>query len=126
MNKLVIVSYLNFITLKETSRKVLSEYEDFLVSISKEEYIKLSDEDKKKLMGIALTDGKYNASIIETKNIEELSPKELKFYLKEIKPDVDVKILEQSYKERHLKQSKPYCPKNIINKNYNSKKRGGR
>ena len=33
MNKLVIVSYLNFITLKETSRKVLSEYEDFLVSI---------------------------------------------------------------------------------------------
>lgn len=126
MNKLVIVSYLNFITLKETSRKVLSEYEDFLVSISKEEYIKLSDEDKKKLMGVALTDEKHNASIIETKNIEELSPKELKFYLKEIKPNVDVKVVEQSYREKHLKHSKPYCPKNILNKNFNSKKRGGR
>ena len=126
MNRVVIVSYPNFLTLKETSRKILSECDDFFVSICKEEFIKLLDEDKKKLMGIALTGEKPNASIIETKNIEELSPKELKFYLKEIKPNVDVKVVEQSYREKHLKHSKPYCPKNIINKNYNSKKRGGR
>ena len=69
---------------------------------------------------------KHNASIIETKNIEELSPKELKFYLKEIKPAMDVKVLEQSFKEKHLKSPKPYCPKNILNKKYNSKIKGGR
>ncbi|MBQ8481141.1 MAG: hypothetical protein IJ532_01245 [Alphaproteobacteria bacterium] len=126
MNKLVIVSYLNFLKLKNTSRKILSESDDFLVSISKEEYINLSDEDKKKLAGVALTDEKYNASIIETTNIEELSPKELKFYLKEIKPDIDVKMLGESFKEKHLKHSKPYCPKNILNKKYNSQKKGGR
>jgi hypothetical protein len=126
MNRIVIVSYSNFLTLKETSRKILSENDDFFVSICKEEFIKLLDEDKKKLMGVALTNEKPNASIIETKNMEELSPKELKFYLKEIKPNIDVKVLEQSYKEKHLKYSKPYCPKNILNRNYNSKKRGGR
>lgn len=126
MNRIVIVSYSNFLTLKETSRKILSESDDFFVSICKEEFIKLLDEDKKKLMGVALTNEKPNASIIETKNMEELSPKELKFYLKEIKPNIDVKVLEQSYKEKHLKYSKPYCPKNILNRNYNSKKRGGR
>ena len=126
INSLIIVSYSNFLKLKEANRKILSEYDGFFVSINKEEYIKLNDEEKKKLIGIALIDVKHNASIIETKNIEELSPKELKFYLKEIKPDIDVKVLEQSYKEKHIKHSKPYCPKNIINKNYNSKKRGGR
>jgi len=126
MNKLIIVSYLNFLKLKATSRKALSECEDFLVSISKEEYISLNDEEKKKLTGVALTDEKCNASVIETIKPEELSPEALKFYLKEIKPITDVKVMEQSYREKHLKSSKPYCPKNIINKNYNSKKRGGR
>ena len=58
MNKLVIVAYSNFLKLNATSRKVLSEYDDFLVSISKEEYIKLNDEEKKKLIGVALTDEK--------------------------------------------------------------------
>ena len=126
MNKLIIVSYLNFLKLKESSRKVLKECDDFLVSINEQEYINLSDENKKKLKGVALTDEKCNASIIETKNIEELSPKELKFYMKEIKYNMDVKVMEESYKKKHLRASKPYCPKNIINKNYNSKKRGGR
>ena len=126
MNKLIIVSYVNFLKLKENSRKVLAECGDFLVSINEQEYMNLSDEDKKKLRGVALTDEKHNASVFETINVEELSPEALKFYLKEIKPITDVKVLEQSYREKHLKSSKPYCPKNIINKNYNSKKRGGR
>lgn len=126
MNKLIIVSYVNFLKLKENSRKVLAKCGDFLVSINKQEYINLSDENKKKLNGVALTDEKCNASVIETVSVEELSPEDLKFYMKEIKPNMDVKVLERSYKEKHLKSSKPYCPKNIINKNYNSKKRGGR
>ena len=115
MNKLIIVSYLNFLKLKENSRKVLAECGDFLVSINEQEYMNLSDEDKKKLRGVALTDEKHNASVFETINVEELSPEALKFYLKEIKPITDVKVLEQSYREKHLKSSKPYCPKNIIN-----------
>lgn len=122
MNKLVIISYLNFLKLNNQSRKVLSEYDDFFVSITKEEYVKLSSEEKKKLVGIALTDEKRNASVFETKNIADLSPKELKFYLKEIKPVMDAEII-KSFKEKHIK---PYCPKNIINKYYNSKKKGGR
>ena len=126
MNKLIIISYSNFLKLKENSRKVLAECEDVLVSVNEQEYMNLSDENKKKLRGIALTDEKCNASVIETTNVEELFPEDLKFYMKEIKPNMDVKILERSYKEKHLKSSKPYCPKNIINKNYNSKKRGCR
>lgn len=126
MNKLVIISYLNFLRLSDNNRKLLSEYEYFLVSINKEAYIRLDEEEKKKLIGVALTDEKHNASIIEKVNKVELTPESLKFYLKEIKSVTDVKFLEQSYKEKHLKYFKPYCPKNIINKNYNSKKRGGR
>lgn len=126
MNKLIIVSYLNFLKLKENSRKVLAKCDDFLISINEQEYINLSDENKKKLKGVALTDEKCNASVFETINVEELFPEDLKFYLKEIKPNTDVKVLERSYKEKHLKSSKPYCPKNIMNKNYNSKKRGCR
>lgn len=126
MNKLIIVSYLNFLKLKENSQKVLAKCDDFLVSINEQEYMNLSDEDKKKLKGVALTDEKHNASVIETVKPEELSPEDLKFYLKEIKPNMDIKVLERSYREKHLKYAKPYCPKNIINKNYNSKKRGGR
>lgn len=126
MNKLIIISYLNFLKLKENSRKVLAECEDVLVSVTEQEYMNLSAEDKKKLRGVALTDEKYNASAIETISREELSSEDLKFYLKEIKPDVDVRVLERSYKEKHLKKSKPYCPKNILNKKYNSKIKGGR
>lgn len=126
MNKLVIVSYLNFLKLSSKSIKVLSDYDDFFVSITNEEFIKLLNEEKKKLIGVALTDEKPNATIIETTNINELSPKELKFYLKEIKPAIDDEILRESFKEKHGKYKKPYCPKNIINKNYNSKKKGGR
>lgn len=126
MNKLIIVSYLNFLKLNENSRKVLAKCDDFLVSINEQEYINLSDENKKKLNGVALTDEKCNASVFETINVEELFPEDLKFYIKEIKPNMDVKMLEHSYKEKHIRHSKPYCPKKILNKNYNSKKRGGR
>ena len=126
MNKLVIVSYLNFLRLKDSSRKALSACDDFLVSINEDEYTHLSAEDKKKLAGVALTDVKHNATIIETLKREDLSPAELKFYLKEISPAIDVKVIEQTYKDKHLQQSKPYAPRKIFYAGYNSKKKGGR
>ena len=126
MNKLVILSCSNFLSLKETSRKLLSKSENFLVSVTKKEFAELSAEDLKKLTGVNLTDEKCNAKIIDTIRREELPPLNKEFYLKEITNSIDVKVLEQSFKEKHMKHSKPYCPKNILNKNYNSKKRGGR
>lgn len=39
---------------------------------------------------------------------------------------VEKEIEQISFMEKHKKASKPYCPKNIINKNFNTKKKGGR
>jgi hypothetical protein len=127
INKLVIISYANFLSLSNRSRQILSANDDFLVSINKEDYIKLSAEEKDKLVGVALTDEDHNAKIIEQKSLrKEISSKDLKFYLKDIQPITDVEVSKQSFMEKHKKQSKPYCPKKIFNKNYNSKKKGGR
>lgn len=125
MNKLVIISYLNFLQLKEKSQKILSESDNILVSISKEEFAELSDEKKKKLVGVALTDEKSNAEIIDTLMREELPSQNVEFFINKIKM-IDTKVLEQSFKEKHKEYSKPYCPKKLINKNYNTKRKGGR
>lgn len=125
INKLVIVSYLNFLRLNEKTRQILSKSDDFLVSINKEEYISLSIEEKNKLTGVALTDEQHNVEIIEHESLKkEVPAQNLEFNLKDIQSDI--KVLVQSFKEKHQKQSKPYCPKNILNKFYNSKKKGGR
>ena len=132
MNKLVIISYANFLSLRESCRKALVD-EDVLVSISKEEFIKLNAEEKKKLRGVALTDNKHNATAIETVKPKEPSPKELKFYLEKqfFLKDVAValeneKKLAQTFYEKHRKMSRPVAPRKIINIGYNSKKKGGR
>ena len=127
MNKHIIISYINFLYLSDKSRKILSANDDFFVSINREEYISLSREEKDKLMGVDLTDEKNNAEIIELKSLRrEISPQKIEFYLKEIKPNIDVEVSEQSFAEKHKKYSKPHCPKNIFNKNYNTRKKGGR
>lgn len=128
MNKHVILSCLNFLSLKETSRKLLSKSENFMVSVTEKEFAELSEEDLEKLTGVTLTDEECNAKIIDTLRREDLAPQNVEFYIKEKEIPVDVKVSEPvySYMEKHIKKSKPYCPKNIINKNYNSKKRGGR
>lgn len=125
MNKRVIVSCSNFLSLRVTSRKILSEQENFLVSVTEEEFANLSAEDLEKLTGVNLTDEECNVKIIDTLKREELPPQNMEFFINEIKT-VDVKVIEQSFKEKHKERSKPYCPKNIINKKYNSKKKGGR
>lgn len=128
MNKLVIVSYLNFLKLSEKARQICSKYDDFLVSVNKEEYLKLSAEEKKKLQGVALTDEKFNAEIVEKQNIEplrkEIADVERIFSsLPESKIEV---VVEQSYKQKHLKMSRPYAPRKMFYAGYNTKKKGGR
>lgn len=128
MNKLVIVSYLNFLKLSEKARQICSKYDDFLVSVNKEEYLKLSADEKKKLQGVALTDEKFNAEIVEKQNIEPLR-KEIadveKIFTLFPAPKVEA-VVEQSYKQKHLKMSRPYAPRKMFYAGYNSKKKGGR
>ena len=55
----------------------------------------------------------------------------LSLYKDEEKNNLSIDLFEKeikqiSFMEKHKKASKPYCPKNIINKNFNSKKKGGR
>ena len=128
MNRLVIVSYLNFLKLSEKSRQICSKSDDFLVSVNKEEYLKLSAEEKKKLQGVALTDEKFNAEIVEKQNIEPLR-KEIaaveRIFSSLPEPKIEV-VVEQSYKQKHLKMSRPYAPRKMFYAGYNSKKKGGR
>ena len=82
MNKLIIISYVNFLRLSEGCRKALCQ-DDVLISIRKEDYLQLSAEDKKKLRGAALTDEKHNATAIENVKQEKPSPEEMKLYLEQ-------------------------------------------
>lgn len=91
------------------------EQVEFLISIKNEVYEKLSDKEKKELEGFSRTEIEpLKAEIVAAEKIFELPPR---IYTTEV---------HQSFKEKHIKHSKPYCPKNIISKNYNSKKRGCR
>lgn len=128
MNKLVIVSYLNFLKLSEKARQICSKYDDFLVSVNKEEYLKLSAEEKKKLQGVALTDETFNTELIEQQKTEPLR-KEVaaveRIFSSLPEPKIEV-VVEQSYKQKHLKMSRPYAPRKMFYAGYNSKKKGGR
>ena len=128
MNRLVIVSYLNFLKLSEKARQICSKSDDFLVSVNKEEYLKLSAEEKKKLQGIALTDETFNTELIEQQKTEPLR-KEIaaveRIFSSLPEPKVEV-VVEQSYKQKHLKMSRPYAPRKMFYAGYNSKKKGGR
>ena len=128
MNRLVIVSYLNFLKLSEKARQICSKSDDFLVSVNKEEYLKLSAEEKKKLQGVALTDETFNTELIEQQKIEPLR-KEIaaveRIFSSLPEPKIEV-VVEQSYKQKHLKMSRPYAPRKMFYAGYNSKKKGGR
>ena len=128
MNRLVIVSYLNFLKLSEKARQICSKYDDFLVSVNKEEYLKLSADEKKKLQGVALTDEKFSAEIVEKQNIEPLR-KEIadveKIFTLFPAPKLETVVV-QSYKQKHLKLSRPPAPRKMFYAGYNTKKKGGR
>ena len=52
---------------------------------------------------------------------------EIMFELKEQKINIrDTDVIMQSYKEKHLKRSRPYAPRKILKANFNSCRKGGR
>ena len=113
----VVIHYKDFLKLSDEAKHVLSEigYVEYLVSIKKEEYKKLSNEEKDKLRGFRRTE------------LEPLKKpivnKELMFKIPEIKYITETP---KSFKEKHKRDIKQYVPKNIINQKFNSKKKGGR
>ena len=115
-----IILYNDFKCLSEKQKQSIldsdSEQVEFLISIKNEVYEKLSTEEKKNLEGFKRTEIEpLRKEIIAMNMLFELPPKV------EI-----ITQIEQSFKEKHKRDSKPYCPKKILNKNYNSKKKSGR
>lgn len=124
--RLMIVSYLNFLRLSERARKTLRGYDDFLVSIKAEDYAKLSAEEKKKLVGVALTDNEHNVRVEEASELrQEVSEPRTIFPRDFDELRQEVKMVE-TYAEKHQRRSRPYVPRQILKRGYNSKKRGGR
>lgn len=114
----IIINYDDFKSFSTERRQKLSEYKqaEFLIYIKEENYNRLSDEDKKILEGFERTE-------TEPLRMNICKPKDL--FLEAAQSFVsDIKVMENSFKEKHRKQSKPYVLK-IIGKVWN-KKRGGR
>lgn len=115
-----IIHYRDFLLLDENQIKNLLENKDveFLISIKKDEYQNLEAEEKKKLYGFRRTErASLKKPVIDKEKI---------FIIQKLPEIKDVKIVEESYKEKHLRQSKPYVPRKILNLNFNTKKKGGR
>lgn len=116
-----VISYEKFKLLSDELRQSIlnidNEQVEFLISIKNEKYEKLSEKEKKMLEGFKRTEREpLRQEIIAMNMMFELLPRE----------EIKITIIEQSFKEKHKKDSKPYVPKNLLNKNYNSKKKGGR
>lgn len=113
-----IIYYKDFLKLSDETKKVLSESQEveYLISIKKEEYKKLSEEEKEKLYGFRRTEIEpLRQEKIDTNMMFRLPTKA------EIKA-----VIDRSFKEKHKRDSEPYAPKNLFNKNFNTKKKGGR
>lgn len=121
-NKLIkaIVLYDDFIRLSEETKQEMLNNEkiEFLVSIKEDRFDKLSEEEKLNIKDFERTE-------MEPLRKQVAKPETLFMEIKSVSFP-EVKILEQSFKEKHKKQSKPHCPKNIMIRGYNSKKKGGR
>ena len=118
-----VILYSDFKRLSEKQKQGIldsdNEQVEFLISIKNEVYEKLSDKEKKELEGFNRTEIEpLRVEIVAAEKIFELAPR------REIM-EINNNFL-QSFKEKHKKQSKPYCPKNLVNKNYNTRKKGGR
>ena len=91
-----------------------------MISIKKDEYKNLKTEEKKKLYGFRLTEREpLKKPVIDSEKMFVIKD------LSEIK-GTDIKIIEQSFKEKHRKYSRPPVPRKILNPNFNSHKKGGR
>ena len=114
-----IILYDDFKRLSEKQKQNIlnnnSEQIEFLISIKKEVYENLSAEEKKELEDFGRTEvAPLKVEVVATEKIFELPPR------------IEIKEIKQSFTEKHKKNLKPHCPKNIINRNFNTKKKGGR
>jgi len=115
-----IILYDDFILLSEETKQQMLDDErvEFLISIKNDRYEKLSEEEKLNIKDFECTE-------MEPLRKQVAKPETLFLEINPM-PVSEIKILEQSFKEKHKKQSKPHCPKNIISRGFNSKKKGGR
>ena len=115
----IVILYEDFKRLSAKQRQDILNIDDsiadFLVCIKNKDYEKLNDKEKKNLEGFKRTEKEPLR--------KEIIAMEIMF---ELPPRITLTEVCQSFKEKHKKASKPYCPKNIINKNFNTKKKGGR
>lgn len=113
-----IIHYKDFLLLSEEQIKNLLENKDveFLISIKKEEYKNLSFEDKEKLYG-------FRRTIREPLKKPIINKEEI-FLYKDFPPMPEIKIIKESFYEKHKKVPKPYCPRTIGRPN--TKKKGSR
>ena len=117
----VIIDYDDFKKLPEEKRqKLLAEERiDWRVYIPRENMEKLSEDEKKCLAGFTVTNEPPAKVKIYTP--EDLFPKEI-----EAPVVTDSEKLEKSFKEKHREMSRPPAPRKIYNRNFNSRKKGGR
>ena len=117
----IVVEYEDFKKLPEEKRqKMLSEERvEWRVYIPRENMEKLNEDEKKCLAGFIITHEKPVKVKIHTS--EDLFPKEI-----EVPVVIDREKLEKSFKEKHREISRPPAPRKIYNRNFNSRKKGGR
>ena len=115
-----VIFYDDFIRLSEETKQEMLDDEriEFLISIKEDRFEKLSEEEKLNIKGFERTE-------MEPLRKPAVRPETLFMEIKSMSFP-EVKILEKSFKEKHKKQSKPHCPKNVMNRGFNSKKKGGR
>lgn len=117
----IVVEYDDFKKLPEEKRqKMLSEERvEWRVYIPRENMEKLSEDEKKCLAGFTVTNEPPVKVKIHTP--EDLFPKEI-----EVPVVINRENLEKSFKEKHREMSRPPAPRKIYNRNFNSRKKGGR
>ena len=115
----IIILYDDFKRLSEEQKQSIldsdSEQVGFLISIKNETYEKLSAEEKKELEG-------FNRTELVPLKVERVATEKIF----DLPPVIEIKETKQVFKEKHKKNLRPYCPKNIINRNFHTKKKGGR
>ena len=114
-----VILYNDFKRLSEKQKESIlnndCEQIEFLISIKNEIYENLSAEEKKELEGFKRTEvTPLKVEVVMAEKLFELPPR------------IEIEDIGQSFKEKHKRYLRPRCPKNIINRNFNTKKKGGR
>ena len=114
----IIILYEDFLNISdETKQKMLENQQiEWFISIKKDKYEQLSDEEKQNLKGFKCT---------EREPLRVKKPDVNKIFENiKVPVTVSVKQIERDFKEKHKKHSKPYVPLKIGK--ICTKKKGGR